>query len=88
MTIIGNLYMPKVYFECMLTLQLSPLLLHYESSAIFCFVCVISGSSYSYEDEGRPARGSKAAIPPPMYEDSDRPRSPPGPTSSFLANMG
>ncbi|XP_047431118.1 splicing factor 45 [Mugil cephalus] len=43
---------------------------------------------YSYEDEGRPARGSKAAIPPPMYEDSDRPRSPPGPTSSFLANMG
>ncbi|XP_029969184.1 splicing factor 45 isoform X1 [Salarias fasciatus] len=45
-------------------------------------------SSYSYEDEGRPSRGSKAAIPPPMYEDSDRPRSPPGPTSSFLANMG
>ncbi|XP_078098944.1 splicing factor 45 isoform X1 [Sander vitreus] len=44
--------------------------------------------SYSYEDEGRPARGSKAAIPPPMYEDSERPRSPPGPTSSFLANMG
>ncbi|KAM7377972.1 hypothetical protein PAMA_013062 [Pampus argenteus] len=43
---------------------------------------------YAYEDEGRPARGSKAAIPPPMYEDSDRPRSPPGPTSSFLANMG
>ncbi|XP_035770563.1 splicing factor 45 [Neolamprologus brichardi] len=46
------------------------------------------GSSFSYEEEGRPARGSKAAIPPPMYEDSDRPRSPPGPTSSFLANMG
>ncbi|XP_034433557.1 splicing factor 45 [Hippoglossus hippoglossus] len=45
-------------------------------------------SSFSYEDEGRPARGSKAAIPPPMYEDSERPRSPPGPTSSFLANMG
>uniref|UniRef100_A0A3Q3KTJ3 Splicing factor 45 n=1 Tax=Mastacembelus armatus TaxID=205130 RepID=A0A3Q3KTJ3_9TELE len=45
-------------------------------------------SSYSYEDESRPARGSKAAIPPPVYEDSDRPRSPPGPTSSFLANMG
>uniref|UniRef100_A0A3B4Z9E9 Splicing factor 45 n=1 Tax=Stegastes partitus TaxID=144197 RepID=A0A3B4Z9E9_9TELE len=38
--------------------------------------------------DGRPARGSKAAIPPPMYDDSDRPRSPPGPTSSFLANMG
>ncbi|XP_075932333.1 splicing factor 45 [Anarhichas minor] len=46
------------------------------------------GSSYTYEDEGRPARGSKAAIPPPMYEDSERPRSPPVPTSSFLANMG
>lgn len=49
---------------------------------------VDSSSAFSYEDEGRPARGSKAAIPPPMYEDSDRPRSPPGPTSSFLANMG
>uniref|UniRef100_A0A674A344 Splicing factor 45 n=1 Tax=Salmo trutta TaxID=8032 RepID=A0A674A344_SALTR len=47
------------------------------------------GSSYSYEDDMRPSRGSKAAIPPPMYEDSDRPRSPPGgPTNSFLANMG
>uniref|UniRef100_A0A8C3AJK4 Splicing factor 45 n=1 Tax=Cyclopterus lumpus TaxID=8103 RepID=A0A8C3AJK4_CYCLU len=46
------------------------------------------GSSYSYEDEVRPARASKAAIPPPMYEDSERPRSPPVPTSSFLANMG
>ncbi|XP_051248547.1 splicing factor 45 isoform X1 [Dicentrarchus labrax] len=45
-------------------------------------------SPFAYEDEGRPARGSKAAIPPPMFEDSDRPRSPPGPTSSFLANMG
>uniref|UniRef100_A0A673YRR6 Splicing factor 45 n=1 Tax=Salmo trutta TaxID=8032 RepID=A0A673YRR6_SALTR len=46
-------------------------------------------SSYSYEDDMRPSRGSKAAIPPPMYEDSDRPRSPPGgPTNSFLANMG
>lgn len=45
-------------------------------------------ASFSYEDEGRPPRGAKAAIPPPMYEDSDRPRSPPGPTSSFLANMG
>ncbi|XP_077354897.1 splicing factor 45 [Festucalex cinctus] len=45
-------------------------------------------SPYPYEDEGRPTRGSKAAIPPPMYEDTDRPRSPPGPSSSFLANMG
>uniref|UniRef100_A0A3Q2NNR6 Splicing factor 45 n=1 Tax=Fundulus heteroclitus TaxID=8078 RepID=A0A3Q2NNR6_FUNHE len=47
-----------------------------------------SPPSFSYEDEGRPPRGAKAAIPPPIYEDSDRPRSPPGPTSSFLANMG
>ncbi|XP_033931120.1 splicing factor 45 isoform X1 [Pseudochaenichthys georgianus] len=44
--------------------------------------------SYCYEEEVRPPRGSKAAIPPPMYEDSERARSPPGPTSSFLANMG
>ncbi|XP_053506682.1 splicing factor 45 [Ictalurus furcatus] len=43
-------------------------------------------SSYSYDDEGR--QRSKAAIPPPVFEDSERPRSPPGPTSSFLANMG
>ncbi|KAL6459845.1 hypothetical protein MHYP_G00316040 [Metynnis hypsauchen] len=43
-------------------------------------------SSYSYDEEGR--QRSKAAIPPPIYEDSERPRSPPGPTSSFLANMG
>ncbi|XP_044042362.1 splicing factor 45 isoform X1 [Siniperca chuatsi] len=49
---------------------------------------VDSSPAFSYEDEGRPARSSKAAIPPPMYEDSERPRSPPGPTSSFLANMG
>ncbi|TNN36100.1 Splicing factor 45 [Liparis tanakae] len=46
------------------------------------------GSSYSYEDDVRPPRASKAAIPPPMYEDSERPRSPPVPTSSFLSNMG
>ncbi|XP_062339358.1 splicing factor 45 isoform X3 [Osmerus eperlanus] len=45
-------------------------------------------SSFPYEEEGRPPRGSKAAIPPPMYEDSERPRSPPGPTNTFLANMG
>ncbi|XP_075867563.1 splicing factor 45 [Nelusetta ayraudi] len=45
-------------------------------------------ASFNYEDDARPARGSKAAIPPPMFEDSDRPRSPPAPTSSFLANMG
>ncbi|XP_028810352.1 splicing factor 45 isoform X2 [Denticeps clupeoides] len=44
-------------------------------------------ASYSYDDDGRGSR-SKAAIPPPSYEDSERPRSPPGPTNSFLANMG
>ncbi|XP_051974612.1 splicing factor 45 [Xyrauchen texanus] len=42
--------------------------------------------SYPYEEDGR--QRSKAAIPPPVFEDSDRPRSPPGPTNSFLANMG
>lgn len=36
MTIIGHLYMPKVYFECMLTLQLSPLLLHQPFSVCVC----------------------------------------------------
>uniref|UniRef100_A0A8C7RKD7 Splicing factor 45 n=1 Tax=Oncorhynchus mykiss TaxID=8022 RepID=A0A8C7RKD7_ONCMY len=47
-------------------------------------ICPVDSS-----DEMRPSRGSKAAIPPPMYEDSERPRSPPGgPTNSFLANMG
>ncbi|KAM3843046.1 splicing factor 45 [Diretmus argenteus] len=45
-------------------------------------------ASFPYEDEARPGRGSKAAIPPPVYEDAERPRSPPGPTNSFLANMG
>ncbi|XP_035258444.1 splicing factor 45-like isoform X1 [Anguilla anguilla] len=44
------------------------------------------GAGYPEED-GR-SRGSKAAIPPPFYEDAERPRSPPGPSSSFLANMG
>ncbi|MFT7812712.1 splicing factor 45-like [Arapaima gigas] len=46
-------------------------------------------TTYPYDDEARPrGSSSKAAIPPPAFEDSDRPRSPPGPTSSFLANMG
>ncbi|XP_078533307.1 splicing factor 45 [Lissotriton helveticus] len=42
-----------------------------------------------YDDEPR-SRGpsAKAAIPPPMYDDLDRPRSPTGPSNSFLANMG
>ncbi|XP_076850584.1 splicing factor 45 isoform X2 [Brachyhypopomus gauderio] len=43
-------------------------------------------SSFTYDEEGR--QRSKAAIPPPVYDDAERPRSPPGTTSSFLANMG
>lgn len=43
-------------------------------------------TTYSYDEDGR--QRSKAAIPPPIFDDSDRPRSPPGPTNSFLANMG
>uniref|UniRef100_A0A671NPP6 Splicing factor 45 n=1 Tax=Sinocyclocheilus anshuiensis TaxID=1608454 RepID=A0A671NPP6_9TELE len=45
-----------------------------------------SEPTYSYDEDGR--QRSKAAIPPPIFDDSDRPRSPPGPTNSFLANMG
>ncbi|NP_957209.1 splicing factor 45 [Danio rerio] len=43
-------------------------------------------SSFTYDEDGR--QRTKAAIPPPVFEDSDRPRSPPGPANSFLANMG
>uniref|UniRef100_S4R769 Splicing factor 45 n=1 Tax=Petromyzon marinus TaxID=7757 RepID=S4R769_PETMA len=49
---------------------------------------------YSYtvapDDEIKRGRMSgKAAIPPPNYEDSgERPRSPPGGSSSFISNMG
>lgn len=43
-------------------------------------------SSFSYDEDGR--QRTKAAIPPPVFEDADRPRSPPGPANSFLANMG
>uniref|UniRef100_W5KEI0 Splicing factor 45 n=1 Tax=Astyanax mexicanus TaxID=7994 RepID=W5KEI0_ASTMX len=53
---------------------------------MFGVSCVLTPASYSYDEEGR--QRSKAAIPPPVYDDSERPRSPPGPTSSFLANMG
>ncbi|XP_041113699.1 splicing factor 45 isoform X1 [Polyodon spathula] len=46
-------------------------------------------ATYPYEEEARPRiPSSKAAIPPPMYDEPERPRSPPGPTNSFLANMG
>uniref|UniRef100_A0A4W2BS63 Splicing factor 45 n=1 Tax=Bos indicus x Bos taurus TaxID=30522 RepID=A0A4W2BS63_BOBOX len=41
------------------------------------------------EEDSRPrSQSSKAAIPPPVYEEQDRPRSPTGPGNSFLANMG
>uniref|UniRef100_A0A2K6UFY1 Splicing factor 45 n=1 Tax=Saimiri boliviensis boliviensis TaxID=39432 RepID=A0A2K6UFY1_SAIBB len=44
---------------------------------------------FPYEEDSRPrSQSSKAAIPPPMYEEQDRPRSPTGPSNSFLANMG
>ncbi|XP_070610532.1 splicing factor 45 isoform X2 [Erythrolamprus reginae] len=43
----------------------------------------------AYEEESRPrSSSSKAAIPPPMYDEPERPRSPTGPSNSFLANMG
>ncbi|XP_048864909.1 splicing factor 45-like [Brienomyrus brachyistius] len=49
----------------------------------------LPATAYPYDDEARQRGLSlKAAIPPPSYEDLDRPRSPPGPSSSFLANMG
>uniref|UniRef100_F7A8J6 Splicing factor 45 n=5 Tax=Cercopithecidae TaxID=9527 RepID=F7A8J6_MACMU len=44
---------------------------------------------FPYEEDSRPrSQSSKAAIPPPVYEEQDRPRSPTGPSNSFLANMG
>uniref|UniRef100_A0A8C2BIC6 Splicing factor 45 n=1 Tax=Cyprinus carpio TaxID=7962 RepID=A0A8C2BIC6_CYPCA len=49
-------------------------------------VFIVMTASFSYDEDGR--QRSKAAIPPPIFDDSDRPRSPPGPTNSFLANMG
>ncbi|MBN3302834.1 SPF45 factor, partial [Amia calva] len=46
-------------------------------------------NTFPYEEEARSrVPSSKAAIPPPMYDEPERPRSPPGPTNSFLANMG
>ncbi|KAL8222374.1 UNVERIFIED_CONTAM: Splicing factor 45 [Gekko kuhli] len=46
-------------------------------------------SNFPYEEESRPrGSSSKAAIPPPMYDEPERPRSPTGPSNSFLANMG
>lgn len=43
----------------------------------------------AYDDEPRPRQTqTKAAIPPPIYDEPERPRSPTGPSNSFLANMG
>uniref|UniRef100_A0A3B3ZZE3 Splicing factor 45 n=1 Tax=Periophthalmus magnuspinnatus TaxID=409849 RepID=A0A3B3ZZE3_9GOBI len=59
------------------------------SKCVNCILLLFLGPpSFSYDDDSRLSRAPKAAIPPPMYDDTDRPRSPPGPTSSFLANMG
>ncbi|XP_032896061.1 splicing factor 45 isoform X1 [Amblyraja radiata] len=45
--------------------------------------------TFQYEEEPRSRNAPvKAAIPPPVYEEPERPRSPPGPTNSFIANMG
>ncbi|CAH2275528.1 splicing factor 45 isoform X1 [Pelobates cultripes] len=42
-----------------------------------------------YDDEPKPRPPvAKAAIPPPMYDEPERSRSPPMPSNSFLANMG
>uniref|UniRef100_G1KE35 Splicing factor 45 n=1 Tax=Anolis carolinensis TaxID=28377 RepID=G1KE35_ANOCA len=60
------------------------------------FASLPAPPSFPYEEEPR-SRGSsssssssssKAAIPPPMYDEPERPRSPTGPSNSFLANMG
>uniref|UniRef100_A0A8C5MKU1 Splicing factor 45 n=1 Tax=Leptobrachium leishanense TaxID=445787 RepID=A0A8C5MKU1_9ANUR len=42
---------------------------------------------YDEEPRSRPTM-AKAAIPPPMYDEPERSRSPPMPSNSFLANMG
>ncbi|KAJ8384540.1 hypothetical protein AAFF_G00200730 [Aldrovandia affinis] len=56
---------------------------------ISCFYHTVLDEAYEYEDEAPPRTPvSKAAVPPPTYEDSEGPRSPPGPANSFLANMG
>ncbi|ETE60071.1 Splicing factor 45, partial [Ophiophagus hannah] len=44
-------------------------------------------SPYLLLSSGAPS-SSKAAIPPPMFDEPERPRSPTGPSNSFLANMG
>ncbi|KAL4825614.1 hypothetical protein H8958_005827 [Nasalis larvatus] len=47
-----------------------------------------SPRGFPYEEDSRPqSRSSKAAIPPPVKEAQDRPRSPNRPSSSFLANV-
>lgn len=43
--------------------------------------------AYDEEPRSRPP-ATKAAIPPPIYDEPERPRSPTGPSNSFLANMG
>uniref|UniRef100_F7CND3 Splicing factor 45 n=1 Tax=Ornithorhynchus anatinus TaxID=9258 RepID=F7CND3_ORNAN len=44
---------------------------------------------FPFEEESRSrSQSSKAAIPPPVYDEQERPRSPTGPSNSFLANMG
>lgn len=59
-------------------------ILHY-----ILYFSLIVPRDFPYEEDSRPrSQSSKAAIPPPVYEEQDRPRSPTGPSNSFLANMG
>ncbi|XP_064417303.1 splicing factor 45 isoform X1 [Latimeria chalumnae] len=45
--------------------------------------------NFPFEEESRSRTApSKAAIPPPVYDEPERPRSPPAPSNSFIANMG
>ncbi|KFO20837.1 Splicing factor 45 [Fukomys damarensis] len=45
--------------------------------------------NFLYKEDSRPQSQSfKATIPPPVYEEQDRPRSPTGPSNSFLDIMG
>uniref|UniRef100_A0A8C6YV51 Splicing factor 45 n=1 Tax=Nothoprocta perdicaria TaxID=30464 RepID=A0A8C6YV51_NOTPE len=54
-----------------------------------CLHSLPAVASFPFEEESRPrAPSSKAAIPPPVYDETERPRSPTGPSNSFLANMG
>uniref|UniRef100_A0A2K5IF13 Splicing factor 45 n=1 Tax=Colobus angolensis palliatus TaxID=336983 RepID=A0A2K5IF13_COLAP len=61
----------------------------YSISVRLLYVSPTVPRDFPYEEDSRPrSQSSKAAVPPPVYEEQDRPRSPTGPSNSFLANMG